>query len=144
MLAFFVVLALLVQTTEMIEIGGVSPNLLLLTMLAPPFLFPQNKEYKFQVLAGISVLIAAAILWMPFWVNRFLVIGILTAVAVFFRFRATENDFLDFAIFLAVSTMLFYLILNIASIGSVNWFDILRESLYNVVLGIGIRILWPT
>jgi len=126
------VLGLFFQYERLFAIGGVNPNVALITILLPVFLFG-NKNY-FLIFSTLFILIAS--LWGNFWLGKIFLIFGLALLQVLLRKNFTGNNFFDFLLSIAVGTFVFYVVIGIFSPVSFPRFAILFfEMVYNIFIG---------
>lgn len=128
------------QAARLFEVGGVGPNLILITALLVLF-FPivslRLESFLWPPLA-LAILLTG-FLFMDFWSLEILVLIILVSTFYLLRKFLTGDTLLDFIIGILTITPLFYLISGVVSGVSPSWGFIILELLYNLFLG---TILW--
>jgi len=112
-------------------LAGVAPNLLLVVFLLSSFF--QSGFLLILALAISTFLVFAA--FMPFWLFQPALIFSLVLAMKFAGGFLSGNKFLDFLIMLVLGTVGFYFFLNLAKAGSFQPALILKETIYNLVLG---------
>ncbi len=124
-------LFLILEQWRILSLAGVSPNLLLILFLLASFF---QTGFLFMAFLGVAVFLVFAV-FMPFWLLQAALIIFLVFAMKFGRGFLSGNVFLDFLITLFLGTAGFYFLLKIFSAGSFESIIVLKEIVYNLILG---------
>ncbi len=129
-LAFLVTLAIIAQSSHILEFWGVNPNLILILVFLPLVL---EKEFS-KALTLIFIILVLAIIFLPYWPKEILILTGLVLVGLFLRKFLTGREFWDFIILILFGTFGFYLINNFFYFPQ-KFLIIVAELVYNILLG---------
>jgi len=127
---FFVFLAVITQSSHILEFWGVNPNLILLLFFLPLIL---EKEFL-RALILIFITLALSFVFLPYWPKEILILGGLAIIGLFLRKFLTGHEFWDFLILIFLGTLGFYLI-NSFSYCFQKTLILIAELIYNMFLG---------
>lgn len=130
----FFVLILWLQTNHFLEIGGITPNLLLIGFLILAFYLPEEVGTKLIGFIG-AVLTGLSFIWFSFWVWGIIFIVFFAMIVNFIKHNLSGDIFVDYLFSIVISTLLFYIILAAAGLGVLQWSVIFGELAYNLILG---------
>ncbi len=134
----FFVLALLLcfEAARVFEIGGVTPNLLLIFFAV---LFTGTKFGRSLTVGECAMYIvflcAASAILFRFWLPEMLVLSSVVAIMYFLRDKAIGTPFIDMLLFLIVGTILFYGALAVVGAGGFFLGIALQDAVYTAILG---------
>lgn len=119
----------LMQNTAFVSVAGVKPNLILVLLL---FFIPLTANfYEYLIL----LLIAGFVLNLGSGFDSGVVALLVTLVfAYLIHYRLLWAKYLNFLILIALSTVLFYIFTSPVFIYE-NWDIVLKEAVYNLILG---------
>jgi len=124
-----------VQETRILAIGGINPNLILITFLLAIF-FQKNFFSLLFLMVAVSLIF---FVFIKFWIISLLVLEL--AVIIFYLLKKflTGYKILDFLIGIILISIFYYTIVAIFSSYYFTVWLVLGEILYNLILGL---ILW--
>ncbi len=120
---------------RVLSLGGVNPNFILLFFLIVSF-FKKGHIYLF--LLGFFFFFIFLI-FMPFWIFKFLLLFLLGFVMFFIRRFLSGNELFDFLVMIFFGTFAFYFLAGVFELGVFDLFLVLKEVVYNSIFGI---LLW--
>src|SRR3989344_1810488 len=124
------------QSARWLELGGVEPNLILITALL--ILFFPIVSLRLSLFLWWPLALAVALLgflFMNFWFFEILVLMILVGILRLLSKFLTGDALLDFMMGILAITPLFYMISGAAAGISILWGLVILELLYNLFLG---------
>lgn len=140
-LRFLIVIAVLVfvmflQTSRVLEIMSVRPNLVLISFLFFAYSLADSKEGRVLFAVSAISFLGLCFWFFDFWFWEVMVIVILSAALSYARRFLTGGQVIDFVLILSISTLLFYLILSASGIGRIPLKILPAEILYGFILGL--------
>ena len=136
----FLGLLIFLETTRILSLGGINPNLALIFfsgLILEPYFNKRIKPGFFYVLLIFAF--AVSLILSDFWMVPWIVLFLIILAAFFLRNLFTGRPFLDFLLVVGLGTVVFYGALKFAAGSVFAGGFIFGELVYNIVLG---AIFW--
>ncbi len=130
-------LAIFFQRGGFLNVGGVTPNLLLIVFLC---LILAHDSMTLIVSVYLGLLLSAFFVD-PFWLMELGLFGPVVLLIALMRKRFTGNAFIDLMLMTAVFELLFYGVLSLFHTSTLPLFPLLGELVYTILLGIPLWVL---
>ena len=137
-ICFFLVLIFVFQTSRVLAIFEVSPNLFLIFFLI--IYFGLNLS-KFGFLSVLAILVSFCVIWFfwfGFWFMPVFVFSALLLILFTLRSFLTGEPLVDFVLSLIAVTSGFWFWLCVLGFSQWSWFIVFGELVYNLILGLAI------
>ena len=137
-ICFFLVLAFVFQTSRVLAIFEVSPNLFLIFFL---IIFFGLNLLRFGFLSVLAILVSFCVIWFfwfGFWFMPVLVFSALLLILFIFRSFLTGEPLVDFVLSLIAVTLGFWFVLFAFGFSPWSWITVFGELVYNLILGLAI------
>ena len=128
------------QGNRLLEIGGVTPNLLLIALFIAVFTLPPSRAFRVTAIVAVGIVVLS-VWWFPFWIPIFIVLAIVAAVTAVIRPFLAGNVFIDFALSAGIATFVLYAVARILFSNSMPWLLVGGEMIYTLLLGEGALLL---